>query len=47
MQKIKALVSRWDKVTFDTNNPYQKENVKNLAKQHTKEIVKLESQVKH
>ena len=39
---IKAIVARWDSVTTDTNNPADKENLKNVAKSHSREIVELD-----
>ncbi len=39
---IKALVSCWDKVTVKTNNPANEEELKKVAKMHSREIVELD-----
>jgi len=39
---LKAIVVRWDTVTADTNNPADKAKLKEVAKLHSREIVKLD-----
>ena len=39
---LKALVVRWNTVTADTNNPADKAKLKEVAKLHSREIVKLD-----
>ncbi|UCF92346.1 MAG: aldehyde:ferredoxin oxidoreductase [Desulfobacterales bacterium] len=39
---LKAIVARWDTVTADTNQPADKERLKNVAKLHSREIVELD-----
>jgi aldehyde:ferredoxin oxidoreductase len=39
---IKAIVARWDSVTLSTNNPADKEALKKVSKQHSREIVELD-----
>jgi len=39
---IKAVVVRWDTVTVNTNNPAEKEALKEVARMHSREIVELD-----
>jgi len=39
---IKAIVVRWDTVTVNTNNPADKEALKEVARMHSREIVELD-----
>jgi aldehyde:ferredoxin oxidoreductase len=39
---IKAIVVRWDTVSLSSNNPSDKDGVKSVAKQYSKEIVALD-----
>jgi len=39
---IKAIVVRWDAVTVNTNNPADKEALKEVARMHSREIVELD-----
>ncbi|MFO7739122.1 MAG: aldehyde ferredoxin oxidoreductase C-terminal domain-containing protein [Desulfatiglandaceae bacterium] len=39
---IKAIVARWDSVTASTNNPADPALLKDIAKKHSQEIVKLD-----
>ena len=43
---IKAIVVRWDNVTLASNNPSDKDNVKSISKQYSKEIVDVGSETK-
>ncbi|MCK5097413.1 MAG: aldehyde:ferredoxin oxidoreductase, partial [Desulfobacteraceae bacterium] len=42
-KKVKAIVARWDSVTFKTNNPADMEALKKVTKTHAKEIVTLDA----
>ncbi len=39
---IKAIVARWDSVSLKTNNPADKDALRNVAKLHSREIVELD-----
>jgi aldehyde:ferredoxin oxidoreductase len=39
---IKAIVARWDSVSLDSNHPADKESLKTVAKNYSKEIVTLD-----
>jgi len=41
-KRIKAIVARWDSVTVGSNDPADKDALKEVAKRHSREIVELD-----